>query len=315
MPNKRKYDYNYILKEAKLGKKPCEIAKAIHARATIVAQILRRNNYGYDVNRLDHNFFKKIDNEEKAYWLGFIMADGCVCYKPPYYYVSLTLSGKDCIQVERWYKAIKLNKKPRKYKDKDGYFKCVGSFGSKVMCQDLINLGCIPKKTETLDFPTKIPNNLIHHFVRGYFDGDGCVLISCGQVIASFVGTEKFLIGLRKVLGIDKKLQKATVSTKVKYLVIGGNRKALSFYDWLYKDAIIFLERKKQIFDNHYSKYQDKRTSKYFGVGWCKKINKWRARIILNKKEKHIGYFDKEIDAVLAYNKIALTFNRKQNVI
>ena len=43
------------------------------------------------------------------------------------------------------------------------------------MVNDLINLGCIPNKSLTLTFPDFINDELLPHFIRGYFDGDGCI--------------------------------------------------------------------------------------------------------------------------------------------
>lgn len=47
-------------------------------------------------------------------------------------------------------------------------------------------------------------------------------------------------------------------------------------------------------------------TSKYLGVSWYKESKKWRTTIQKNKKFKHIGLFNNETDAALAYNNAAL---------
>lgn len=53
--------------------------------------------------------------------------------------------------------------------------------------------------------------------------------------------------------------------------------------------------------------YKDKPTSSRFkGVGWHKQHEKWQARIMINAKSKHIGYFDLEIEAALSYNRCAI---------
>jgi len=44
----------------------------------------------------------------------------------------------------------------------------------------------------------------------------------------------------------------------------------------------------------------------YKGVGWARRENKWRARITINKKETHIGYFTDVIEAAKAYDKMAI---------
>ena len=52
---------------------------------------------------------------------------------------------------------------------------------NKHIGNSLINKGCIPKKSLILEFPnlSQVPKFLIRHFIRGYFDGDGCI---CNQL-------------------------------------------------------------------------------------------------------------------------------------
>ncbi len=46
--------------------------------------------------------------------------------------------------------------------------------GSRIWFSDLSNLGFTPAKSKSLTLPS-IPNEFIGDFVRGYFDGDGCI--------------------------------------------------------------------------------------------------------------------------------------------
>jgi len=46
-----------------------------------------------------------------------------------------------------------------------------------------------------------------------------------------------------------------------------------------------------------------KSSSKYTGVCWHKKAKKWLSRIVINGKQKHLGYFTNEIDAFEMYQK------------
>ena len=60
-----------------------------------------------------------------------------------------------------------------------------------------------------------------------------------------------------------------------------------------------------QLITNRQNTSKDKKNgySKYTGVCWHKKANKWIASILVNKKRKHLGYFENEYDAHLAYQK------------
>ena len=48
-------------------------------------------------------------------------------------------------------------------------------------------------------------------------------------------------------------------------------------------------------------KFKENKTSKYKGVYWHKAQKKWCVRIVINKKRKHLGYFDCELKAHLVY--------------
>lgn len=65
-------------------------------------------------------------------------------------------------------------------------------------------------------------------------------------------------------------------------------------------------------------RYNKKRIGKYKGVYWIEKIKKWKAKLSINYKEIHIGYFDREEDAALAYNfesmKYFGEYSRQNNV-
>lgn len=69
------------------------------------------------------------------------------------------------------------------------------SIYSTELAADLIKLGCFQNKSLILEFPTEkqVPRELIHHFMRGYFDGDGCISYGQGQLRFSVIGTELFL--------------------------------------------------------------------------------------------------------------------------
>ena len=53
--------------------------------------------------------------------------------------------------------------------------------------------------------------------------------------------------------------------------------------------------------ENHQNSTRSRGSSKYRGVSWCKKANKWKAQIGANNKKVYLGYFDDELEAANAY--------------
>lgn len=47
------------------------------------------------------------------------------------------------------------------------------------------------------------------------------------------------------------------------------------------------------------------KSSKYPGVDWKAKSNKWRSRIQIDNKSQHLGYFNDEKSAAQAYTRVA----------
>ena len=202
--------------------------------------------------------FEKIDTEEKAYWLGFLYADGSVGSKEDK--IELGLAEKDLKHIEKFKTFMNINNKIS-YREKTKSYRM--SFRSAQCKQDLINKGCVPKKSLILNFPNEnqVPKYLIRHFIRGYFDGAGWFTNTekCFQV--GIIGTENFINGfLDSIENIDKKNKIFDVHREdgAKRYVFGAYNDVLNFLNWIYKDSNIYLDRK-------YASYLDfiKNGSKY----------------------------------------------------
>ena len=122
--------------------------------------------------KFNHNFFKCIDSEEKAYVLGFFFADG---YNSDTQIEFTQLEQDEDILVQI-NKALESEVPIYSYINKvNGNTKKALRFSSKEMCNDMNHLGGIRGKSLILEFPKYLSKELIPHFIRGYFDGDGCV--------------------------------------------------------------------------------------------------------------------------------------------
>lgn len=232
-------------------KNPTEIKKILVKNNTPLknhSQATRK----YD---LDESFFEKIDSEEKAYFLGFIYADGGIVNNS----ITLALQQRDYNILERLVFALKTNQPIKTYTRKDKTCFCKISISSKKIINDLHNLGVTPRKSLTLNFPNKriVPNNLLNHFIRGYFDGDGSLTIlnkSYGKANVSFVSTKGFLTALQSLLKNICKCNSSIVDIKhlkqniTKRLVMCGNLQIIKFLNWLYNGSCVYLQRKYEKF-------------------------------------------------------------------
>ncbi len=220
------------------------IADKYHVSRATIHNKLKEFDINHQGIKFNHNFFENIDDEYKAYWLGFIMADGCV---------SLTQSSKVCIKLSqkdekhlsKWHEALNSINKLYNYIANNT---TASTHYSKKMCQDLIKLGCVPNKSLILQYP-QIDQTLDRHFIRGYFDGDGCIYFHKNQyhddnLRLIFLGTLQFLNTIREKICTTAQV-KQKPNTRIYCLEISGYKQARRIAAWLYEDSRMFLDRKK----------------------------------------------------------------------
>lgn len=210
----------------------------------------------------NENAFEKIDTEEKAYWLGFIVADGSIQkMKCNSYRLSILLSFVDKNHLVK-FKSFLKSEQPIK----DGYTILKNKkhlntsirINSTKLCNDLINCKVYPNKSTKEIFPKDIiPENLIHHFIRGYFDGDGC--------FSYYVPVNKKIIGSINFVGSKSMLEDimlyitkissttATIRKNGKIYTVTISKDLNSIMNYLYKDATIYLDRKYQKYNTYLS--------------------------------------------------------------
>ena len=196
-------------------------------------------------NILTH--FENIDTEEKAYWLGFLYADGYISSNEDK--IELCLAEKDFHHLEKFKDFIGL---PNKicYRAANKAYRY--SFRSASCKQNLIKQGCIPKKSLILQFPTEeqVPNYLLRHFLRGYFDGDGWFTNTESCFEAGFISSSAFIESfLEKIedfidVKIDSKIKDVHRENGAKRYSFYSKPDVTAFLDFLYLDSNIYLDRK-----------------------------------------------------------------------
>lgn len=204
----------------------------------------------------NEHYFDSIDCQEKAYWLGFFAADG------------YNHESRGCIEIRLHKQDIEILEKFKSCLDAHnpiGLYKktyCNLNLSSKHLCKKLAEYGLTQNKTYTLQLPT-LNKHLMRHFIRGYFDGDGCFsVIKRNDRKNPNSKTYQFNItGMKEPLSIIQqhlvdnigivknslKRRKSTIAVTIHY---GGRLVCKKILDYLYDGATIYLQRK-------YNKYKE----------------------------------------------------------
>ena len=156
-----------------------------------------------------------------AYILGFILADGCIVHKDycktTSNFLALGIHTKDrCILEfirDEIYPEAKIRDVDyiRKTGENIGKHRIESTLSiySRIIVEDLMRLGIIPRKTGKEVIPPGLPDKFFPDFLRGVFDGDGCVMSKKYPVDGKLFGwyafdincaNEEFLVNLRLVL-------------------------------------------------------------------------------------------------------------------
>ena len=233
-----------IIKQYELGLNSTQLSKLYLVKEKTIGYWIRKystpRHKGPKSFIKNEDFFSKIDSEKKAYYLGWIMADGCVSTYANQYCLKLHIGFKDKILIDQFLFEIgSINK--TKFKPSNGNGSYYVSLTSKKMVCDLIKHGVIERKTGKETIPSTIPKLLIPHFIRGYFDGDGITDIV--QNRSGFISSIEFLTQLQVILNVNKKI--ISVNEKNTAYFLSGKKFSKLLYNYMYSNSNIHLTRKK----------------------------------------------------------------------
>lgn len=266
-------EINFV-KENYMEMKTSEISKILNR--TMNAIELKSSKMGLKKSpySCDYYYFETIDTEEKAYWLGFLTSDGWInkSKKTNAGVIGIELQYCDIGHLKKFNKSILGNYQITdrwrscnlsENKEKKHHSCCIRIFSS-VMYNSLKNLGFANNKSYDFHIPT-IPQNLIRHYIRGYFDGDGCFCFTNKSFGISFVTAslplyEDLLKILKEVSIITYNSSYINEFGTVMYRPeIYKFEDKIKFLDWIYKDSTIYLDRKYKKYlkvKNHYKETQ-----------------------------------------------------------
>jgi len=255
-----------LIEDYKTGVKINDIAEKYQIDRTVVYDYLKRE--GIDSDRplgserkhtVDDDFFEVIDTEEKAYWLGFMIADGCVekgnCKSVNT--LEVHLANVDVLHLEKLKKDLKTDYQVT-VNESNNYSVRLRVVSQKII-KDLAKYGVVERKTGKCYKPYGIPVELERHFWRGCIDGDGGIrldtnnMLECGTIELYFCGDKRLVSSFRTFcnrhvyyLNNDEfaKVQKTERKNMSLYSFALTSENAKTIMKVLYEDCNVYLNRK-----------------------------------------------------------------------
>lgn len=243
------------------------VAKETVRQRLLRARIAVRPREAYvRYRRLDVASFRTLTSDRYAYWVGFLAADGHIgMYEREQqgargvkldYVVAMKLSGKDAEHVYRFKRDLGADH-PVRHTAYHGYTQARIELRDRGLIEALAMWGVGPHKALTLTFPHHLPASLVPAYVRGYFDGDGTVMVRdrvrWSEVVCRFIsGSPTFLADLASTLGHNG------ITTGAIYLqgahthilpVSSKRENVRRFAAYLYTDATVWLPRKRTLLE------------------------------------------------------------------
>lgn len=244
-----------IVEMYKRGASAYEILKYTSYKAPhSIYKILRkhgvtvRTKAGSKGMSLKEDYFREINSEKKAYFLGFIYADGSILKRE---------DSKTCIRLEIKQSDKYLLDILKQELNSTNAISVVRkdcarfSVHSNVLEKDLAKYSIVPDKSHRQDKIVVLPEPYMHHFIRGVFDGDGWVYKRKYSLTFGLCGTQTAMSQIANYLQTTLELpivQVKQYGDKVPFFTHSAKTSTLKLFDYLYKDATIYLKRKYDVF-------------------------------------------------------------------
>lgn len=203
---------------------------------------------------LVEDYFENIDSELKAYFLGLVITDGCICTSSHGWeeILNITLIKEDKYILDKFIEEIKSNK----ISTSDGRGCYSINILSNKMCNSLKKYGITERKSLKTVFPKNINKEFVPDMIRGIIDGDGSIAFYSREkhgrkvhkkAIRLCQGNKKFLEDIVDYLFDEYGIKKVSVFKEkeslwsISYL---SNDSLIKLINILYKNKNIYLLRK-----------------------------------------------------------------------
>jgi hypothetical protein len=274
--------------------------------------------------KINEKYFSVIDSEDKAYWLGFIYADGYLTKKGNTF--GIELSKTDIEHLNKFNACIGSDR-PVKIYNKQSTFgpqtNCRWVCANKIIYADLLKHGIMSTKSYNGTFPVVENEMYVKDVVRGIFDGDGCITYRRGVIgyltgSVSICGTKETLEYIESFSGFKWDWSQRYPDRDVNnYQIACGDQDNIThFLRSIYDGASVCLDRKYQKYceyvnsrdfvknehltNQNYHNVRSDNTSGVPGVYWTKSNQKWQSTITIDGNKIHLGYFSDLDDAAAA---------------
>jgi hypothetical protein len=242
-----------IIKDYKSGLGCYKLARKYNTCESSILQLLKRNSITVRPIRIldvDQSYFEEINTEDKAFFLGLMITDGCNHGT----HFSISLVDEDIVQKFKYYLQAETEVRKRDLRGENCQYQYHLDVSSVKMCKDLSKLGCIPRKTFFTTFASDdiVPKDLKRHYIRGLVCGDGCITRDKKRNAwyVNIVGTRALCQGVSdfiwKELGFCGSVhicQKGTVLYRVAF---SGRDQVSKFLHYVFDDAVVCMNRKHQ---------------------------------------------------------------------
>lgn len=223
------------------------IVDAIRRQGVELKDVSARNQ----IYPFNHNAFDEIKDEHTAYWLGFIYADGYIGRNS----LLVTLKLSDVDQLHNLSCFLQSNAPIRygfgSYREKKNP-NATGRYAHFHLSERLHQLGIQTGRPYSAKCLDEVPDCLHHHWIRGLFDGDGSARKSksiafCGDHDLMYLVREN--VSSNTDTNPNLKIVKHRTA-QLHYLYYSGVNTALKVAEYMYKDATIWMERKRKIIES-----------------------------------------------------------------